>query len=103
MDRCVKRAKTFVSETHPATEQMAPGRVLQNPCSESTSQFAACPWVVRRSGHGGDWGDETAVGYARVSTAEQNSDLQVDALRKAGCAKVFVDQASGGLCRFRVA
>jgi DNA invertase Pin-like site-specific DNA recombinase len=40
---------------------------------------------------------ETAVGYARVSTADQNADLQVDALRKAGCAKVFVDQASGSL------
>ncbi len=37
------------------------------------------------------------VGYARVSTAEQSADLQVDALRHAGCARVFLDQASGSL------
>ena len=35
------------------------------------------------------------VGYARVSTAEQNLDLQKNALAKAGCEDVFKDQASG--------
>lgn len=35
------------------------------------------------------------VGYARVSTIEQNPDLQVDALTAAGAARVFVDRASG--------
>lgn len=37
----------------------------------------------------------TIVGYARVSTLDQNSDLQVDALTKAGCQKIYIDQASG--------
>lgn len=35
------------------------------------------------------------IGYARISTHEQNLDLQQDALEKAGCEKVILDTASG--------
>ena len=35
------------------------------------------------------------VGYARVSTSEQDTALQTDALRSAGCERVFEDTASG--------
>lgn len=37
------------------------------------------------------------LGYARVSTGEQDTALQVDALEKAGCYKVFTDTVSGAL------
>jgi DNA invertase Pin-like site-specific DNA recombinase len=35
-------------------------------------------------------------GYARISTIDQNADMQLKALQRAGCAKVFKDEGISG-------
>jgi len=40
-------------------------------------------------------GLDMLVGYARVSTLDQNLDLQLSALEEAGCGKLYQDQISG--------
>ncbi len=36
------------------------------------------------------------IGYVRVSTSDQDTALQRDALEQVSCEKIFEDQASGG-------
>ena len=42
------------------------------------------------------------LGDARVSTTDQHPQLQVDALQRAGCYRVFTETASGGKLVFHV-
>ena len=35
------------------------------------------------------------IGYARVSTLDQNPGLQLDALARAGCAPIFEERVTG--------
>jgi|SRR5271166_4745082 len=60
---------------------------------------AATPKVVQA--RSSDVGDVTSkpmlIGYARVSSVDQNLALQRDALTEAGCAKIFTEQMSGAV------
>ncbi len=37
------------------------------------------------------------IGYARISTHEQNLDMQIDALTKAGCGRIITDKLNGSI------
>jgi DNA invertase Pin-like site-specific DNA recombinase len=60
----------------------------QNAVSIDRPDFAG---VSRLSGHN----VRMRIGYARVSTFDQSTDLQTDALSQSGCEKIFTEVASG--------
>lgn len=45
----------------------------------------------------------TVYGYARVSTGEQNTAMQIDALKAAGCTRIFQDEGISGTMTSRPA
>ena len=74
----------FRSERNPGSAFKSRAR-KQRPIHHPSQRF----W------HAGGMGD--LLGYARVSTVEQRAHLQTDALKKAGCIRVWTERASGSL------
>jgi predicted site-specific integrase-resolvase len=77
----IKRTKTVraagrVKRRHPAAKKVT--RTRSSDAGEITSK----PMLI---------------GYARVSTVDQNLALQRDALTEAGCQKIFTEQMSGAV------
>jgi len=69
--------------------------VLQKHCTKPVCHRMARRRVVQQC-----WVMSEFLGYARVSTAEQTPVLQEDALRAAGCSRIWSDTVSRaiGIC-----
>jgi hypothetical protein len=88
----IRISEPRVSETVPPQHPKSPGGVLK-PSQNQGLILQKADGFCYTAPHG------IALGYARVSTADQNRDLQVDELTAAGCDRIFIEHATGARAR----
>jgi len=74
------------------TARTAASRVKRRPTVKKVARAGSTPPVA-----GDTPSKPMLIGYARVSTVDQNLALQRDALTEAGCQKIFTEQMSGAV------
>tara|TARA_B110000977_G_C11080918_1_gene492907 strand:- start:3437 stop:4207 length:771 start_codon:yes stop_codon:yes gene_type:complete len=84
---------------HPRNARLIDKRTVATHHPKLCNKFAhlPCPFIIVTvyASSTDCWIFLMQIGYARISTDDQSLDLQCDALRSAGCDKVFEDTMSG--------